>query len=187
MIKLFYNYYKDSNNERRKEIDFCFQKNIENKFINLIIIESQNRLTYNDFFKKINKLSEDEDINIICNSDIFFDDTIALVNNIKSKEAYALTRSEISSNGTSEFFHRPDSQDTWIVRGQVKNVDGDFLLGKRGCDNRIAYEFRKAGYDIYNPSQSIKTYHLHNSNIRTYTNHDVIPGPYLTLHPETIK
>ena len=32
MINLFYNYYKDKNKERQKEIDFCLEKNLSNKY-----------------------------------------------------------------------------------------------------------------------------------------------------------
>ena len=76
MINLFYNYYKDKSEERQKEIDLCFSNNIKNSNLNVITFNSQNRLTFSFFFKKINLLSSTEDINIICNSDIFFDESI---------------------------------------------------------------------------------------------------------------
>lgn len=187
MIRLFYNYYSDPHPERKKEIDLCFQKNLENPHLNTVIIESQSRLTYRDFFGRINKIVESEDISIICNSDIFFDESIKLVENMKSSEVYALSRWEMGTDGGVNFCNRPDSQDVWIIKGPVREVYGDFHLGRAGCDNRIAYEFRKAGYHVYNPSLSIKTYHVHNTGIRTYTRADTVPGPYLTLAPESLK
>ena len=184
MIRLFYNYYEDTNPIRKKEIDFCLQKNLQNKFLNVIIIEQQGRLTYNDFFNRINKIiTNDNDISIICNSDIFFDETIELANKIENKQFFALSRWDWQENHPPVFFNRQDSQDTWIMRGPILNVDGNFSLGKRGCDNRIAHEFQKAGYKVTNPGKTIKTYHVHSSNIRNYNFNDVVPGPYLSPFP----
>lgn len=185
MINLFYNYYKTTNEKRQKEIDFCLNKNLSNKNLNVIIIESQEALTYNYFFNQINKITDSEDINIISNSDIFLDDSILHCNDIKNNECYALCRWEYKSQSIITFANRVDSQDVWIFRGRVNNINGDFTLGKPGCDNRIAYEIKQAGYNIKNPSKTIKTYHVHNSNIRNYNiknyKQQVVPGPYLTL------
>lgn len=157
-----------------------------NKNFDLMIFESQTKPTYTSFFNKINEISTDDDINVICNSDIFFDETIKLAENIKPNEMYALLRWEYQINKTAKLFERPDSQDTWIFRGKINNVYGDFTLGIRGCDNRIAHEFSKAGYSVLNPCRSIKSYHVHNSNIRNYTMKDVVPPPYLTIHPSSL-
>lgn|SRR5574337_127368 len=181
MIRLFYNYYEDKHPARKREIDMCLQNNLENKLLNVIIIESPNKPTYEFFFRQINKITGPDDINIICNSDIFFDETIALACGLRDKQVYALSRWDWHNPSRIIFFDRPDSQDTWIIKGKIENVFGDFTLGTRGCDNRIAYEFNKAGYTISNPSKSIKTYHVHNSGIRNYTMADVVPKPYLTL------
>lgn len=186
MIRLLYNYYQDKNPARKKEIDFCLQKNLDNPLIKTIIVESAAKPTYDYFFNKINELTQPEDVNIICNSDIFFDETIQLVENIKPKELYALLRWEYLVNRPATHSNRPDSQDTWIVRGKVENVFGDFTLGIRGCDNRIAYEFMKSGYDVKNPSQSIKSYHYHLSNIRNYTMSQFVPPPYHTFGPTSL-
>jgi len=186
MIRLFFNYYADKNPVRKKEIDFCLQKNLSNPYLTTIVVESPNKPTYQFFFDKINEITQPEDINIICNSDIFFDDTIKLAENIKHKEFYALLRWEYLPNGSSQFFERPDSQDTWITRGKIENVFGDFTLGIRGCDNRIAHEFHAAGYTVLNPSKSIKSYHVHNSSVRNYTMADVVPPPYYTLGPTSL-
>lgn len=186
MIRLFYNYYEDKVAERKKEIDFCLQKNLENSYINTIIIETSSKPEYNYFFNKINDVSGPDDINIICNSDIFFDETIALTSKMGPEDCWALCRWEWYHKDNIIFANRPDSQDVWIVKGKVKNVMGNFTLGIRGCDNRIAHEFQKAGYVVSNPSQSVKTYHVHNSKVRNYTMKDVVPPPYLTLSPSSL-
>ncbi len=181
MIRLFYNYYEDKNPVRKREIDFCLQRNLNNKLITTVIIESASKPTYEFFFEQINKITGPDDINIICNSDIFFDETISLVSGIKDKQLYALSRWNWFNDNYVVFFDRPDSQDTWIVKGKVEGVFGNFTLGIRGCDNRIAYEFNKAGYGVTNPSKSIRSYHVHNSGVRNYTMADVVPEPYLTI------
>jgi SAM-dependent methyltransferase len=184
-IRLFYNYYVDENPQRRKEIDFCLKQNINNPLIDIIVLESEINPTFDFFIEKINLLSGENDINIICNSDIFLDNTIQLVKNINKKEFYALSRYDWNNNSSS-FFDMANSQDTWIFRGKVDNVNANFQLGKLGCDNRIAHEFKMAGYTVTNPSKSIKTYHVHNSNIRRYTENERINGTYLFIKPTSL-
>jgi len=61
----------------------------------------------------------------------------------------------------------------------------DFTLGIAGCDNKIAHLLNKH-YTLKNPSLSIKTYHLHNTNIRNYINFshvERLPPPYFTIKP----
>lgn len=183
MIRLFYNYYEDKNPVRKNEINFCLQKNLANPHLTTIVVDSPGKPTYDFFFQKINEITGPDDINIVANSDIFFDDTIKLVEKIKHKECYALLRWEWYPNRKTEFFDRPDSQDTWITRGKIENVYGQFSLGIRGCDNRIAHEFQKAGYNVLNPAKTIRSYHVHNSNVRNYTMAQVIPPPYHTINP----
>lgn len=185
MIRLLYNYYEDKNPVRRNEINFCLQKNQSNPYLTTVVVDSPGKPTYDFFFKKINEITGPDDINIICNSDIFFDHTIRLADQIKPKEVFCLLRWEWSPTAV-KFHERPDSQDTWIVKGKVENVYGDFSLGIRGCDNRIAHEFNKAGYTVRNPAKSIRTFHVHNSQIRNYTMADVVPPPYYTLMPSIL-
>jgi len=90
---------------------------------------------------------------------------------------------------SSVLFDTPDSQDTWIFMGGVPQISGaDFTLGKAGCDNSIAYMLEQSGYNVLNPSRTIKTYHLHLTNIRNYTDvvgHAIerIQPPYKLLYP----
>lgn len=185
MIRLFYNYYEDKNPFRKQEIDYCRQKNLENKLLTTILVESAAKPTYDFFFEQINKVTGPDDINIICNSDIFFDDTIKFAEHIQHKELYALLRWEWKPGGP-RFHERPDSQDVWIVRGKVEGVFGGFSLGIRGCDNRIAHEFHTAGWKVNNPAKTIRTYHVHNSNVRNYTMADVVDPPYYTIGPTSL-
>lgn len=180
-IRLFYNYYIDSNPRRRQELDFCLQKNIENNNFDIIILDSANRPTFDFFFQKINQISGSNDINIICNTDIFFDSSITQSNKIGHKEVYALTRWDWVSHNNITPVNRPDSQDVWIIRGKVDNVNGNFPIGLPGSDNRVAHEFQQAGYSLINPARTIKSYHVHSSNIRNYSEKDRVDGPYLDV------
>ena len=189
MINLFTNYYVDKNLDRQKEIDLCLAKNLSNKLLNVVVLDSQARLTYKDFFSIANSYSSSEDINIIANSDMYFDESIQRAEILGMRQCFALSRWNINQDGSATHFNRSDSQDCWIYRGKITDVYGEFFLGYRGCDNRIAYEFNRAGWNISNPSLTIKSYHLHLTEVRNYTTTDntyLVPGPYLPLHPTTL-
>lgn len=51
------------------------------------------------------------------------------------------------------------------------------------CDNAIADRLYRAGYEVLNPSKTIKTYHLHQSGVRHYNTEYKVPQPYKLLHP----
>lgn len=148
--------------------------------------------TYNDWFTFTQKYSTEDTINCIANSDICFDDLSLkkLKDYPKQKnDCFALTRWDIVSIDKikdSVFFDRTDSQDIWIRKGTFKNIEGaDFTLGIAGCDNKIAHLLNKT-YNLKNPSLSIKTYHLHNTNVRNYINFshvERLPPPYFTINP----
>lgn len=183
-MRLFYNYYEDVNPARRHEIEICLKKNIDNKFFDIIIIESPTNPTFDFMFEKVNRLSGPNDINIICNSDIYFDDTINLAKRIGQKQLYALSRWDLNTHMTASLLDTDRNQDAWIVRGKIENVNGNFRMGKPACDNRLAYEFQTAGYSVLNPGRSIKAYHVHNSGVRHHNyGVDPVPGDYLYIEP----
>lgn len=178
---LLNNYYVDKNPERRAEIDACMENNLRHRMINHIIVfknrdvmlrphkkiipvNVDRRPTYSDFFRIGNKYSG---IKILANSDIYFDDSLALCNMIKSKQVFALCRWSYNDNGSLEFYNRRDSQDVWIWKDPV-NVSCNFGLGVPGCDNAIAFLLMEAGYKVISPSKKIKAIHLHNSGVRNY-------------------
>lgn len=189
MINLFQNFYTEKNIFRKKEIDTCMANNSTNIYLNFIPIESEKRLTFSDMFSFIDKVSSDDDINIISNLDIYFDASILKTLEMNSEEAFALSRWEVGYDGNVWFSNREDSQDTWIFKGKVKNIFGDFNLGFCGCDNRLAHEINVGGYRLSNPSKTIRTLHMHATNIRSYVTYGpayekhLVPGPYKTVPP----
>lgn len=190
-INMYVGYYEDSDSMRNDELQECIRNNVSNTSINYVMINSKDRLKYNDFFRIINSYSDKEDVNVIANLDIYLDSaTCHLMERIKEREVYALCRWDKKVDGSVKFCNRPDSQDTWVFRGHVE-VNVDFCIGYAGCDNRIAKIFSDVGWKVTNPSKSIKTIHVHNSNIRNYRRGNknilTVPGPYLTISPSELE
>ncbi len=197
MINLFINYFDHSNSARKKEIEFCLEKNQENEYLHKIIIVNRNeRATYGDFFRAMKKYPKG--VNIIANADIYFDETIQLADNIKQFQCYALTRWEDVSGVIMDFNQRHGrpsppqwSQDAWIFRGSTKpefydNVEAirenkhremiPFCLGIPGCDNKIAALLKEKGFNVINPSLDIKAIHKHLTSSRDYPSYQILKG-----------
>jgi hypothetical protein len=208
MNNLLVNFYIDKNESRNLELETCFEENLNNQSIDKIImfceqedfdkasskfnfskvtsIITNKRPTYNDYFV----LTKEEDINIIANLDIIIpEETIYRAKTyLNNQTCLALSRWDLI-NKTPIHFNRSDSQDTWIFKGKVPCIKGaDYSLGIAGCDNSIAYLLELNGYNVINPSKTLKTIHLHESNIRNYINNlgkvtQTIPPPYKLLPP----
>ena len=185
-IFLMSGWFKAVNEARQKEIDECLQRNLDNEEIERVFVMSEhtchiehpklticlieNRPTYNDFFEVMNAYADGNVISILCNGDIYIDaENARKLRGINfSNRALALSRWEVDINSRPKHFAYEWSQDTWIFRGKLKDIDCNSILGIMQCDNRVAYEINKAGYQVVNPSRDIKTYHLHQSGERTY-------------------
>lgn len=199
---LYTSFYDEQKEVRKSELIYCLEQNALNSQIDkiFVLLESgeppiQNskinyipcngKPTFKMFFDLINQVSSEQDVNVISNSDIFFDDSIVFVNNIRWKQdCYALSRWEINPDGSKgeQIQTRGDSQDVWVIKGTLRDFGYcDFYLARLGCDNRIAWEFKEAGYEVTNPSKHIYAWHNHASHIRNYdeVNRDCVPPPYL--------
>jgi hypothetical protein len=214
-INLILNVYSEKNSNRNNEFIYCLNKNISNQDIKRIIvltteedvqkIEKNDKIiqiilnkrpTYTDFFSITKNFKEN--INIISNSDIIIPpETTSKISDylIDDKICLALTRWDILdlNNQVYKFFNRKDSQDSWFFLGEV-NLVADFTLGLPGCDGSIAYLLKKNGYNVLNPSLTLRTYHLHLSNIRNYNKislfgsgsifkNKIAPLPYMNIKP----
>lgn len=171
-VNLFVNVFE--NPHRKEEFDFCRKKNEENKYIDEII-EINGRPNFNEIFEKM----REGEINIIANTDIYFDDTLKYVENIRLHECFALTRWEYNGGNITDFrkFNggiKPDhSQDVWIFRGKPEKITDTIYLGIPGCDNRLAFHLAKR-YELVNPSRTIRAIHVHEERARNYTPHNGI-------------
>jgi len=199
-------YYKSSQNKRCKEIDGCLKKNCENEFIDSIILLNEEdyskqfnnskimqvvinkRLFYDDVLKYIQDNIPKDCIVVFANADIYLDDTARLLwSTILEDKFLALLRYEHDGN---IFGPRDDSQDTWVVSSTSvinriwKFEDFHFSFGMSGCDNAVTCEMLRNKFLVVNPSLSIKTHHVHESDIRTYDKDEIVnKNVYLYIEP----
>ena len=125
---------------------------------------------------------------IIANLDITFNKTILYTHLINlHNQIICLTRWEPTSNTWQENVikhfrgqwcqdkyqnlnhHSSTSQDAWIFETPLKIPlhQADFTQGILGCE-KITKIAQQAGYQTINPCQTIKCYHNHQSQYRTY-------------------
>lgn len=188
MINLYYNYYIDKLDERNDELEFCFNRNIENCNIDYIYVFLEEkdydifigkykhvkkikiniikeRPTYETFFKYSNIVTKKTDINVLMNSDCYIniEDTNKL-KTMNDNDFLCLSRWNIESLDPLKLNDNEIidvSQDCWIWKGIIKEMKSDFKLGVKACDNAIAYQINKSGYDIINCPYDIRIYHYH--------------------------
>ena len=204
-------YYIPEQSKRRKEINTCLYNNIENSYIDHIILMNEKdfssklpesnkltqevigkRLHYDDIVRYINEKIPENSIVVFANADIYLDSTIRSIwsTNLEDK-FFALLRYDDDEKGGNEIFGpRADSQDTWIISStSVKNrkwkyEDFNFSFGVSGCDNAITLEMLRMKFLIVNPSLTIKTHHLHLSDYRTYSKDEIVDkNVYLYIEP----
>ena len=160
----------------------------------IIQVDVKTRLKFKDVFEYI-QTNDIKGYNVIVNSDIFFKKNIK--NLFKSdihinKKMYALLRYEynvLDPEKTYLFGPRGDSQDTWIIHsnfsiGKKESKIFNFEFGKPGCDNKMTYLMTILGYEIINDPTFIRSYHIHETNIRNYSSSDAIPPPYEIVFPK---
>lgn len=144
-----------------------------NKNLNKIHkITLKDRLSFKDAFEYSNKNLSNSAIKILSNSDIYFNDTLKEIHNnlLDDKHVLALTRHNFNKKNKKIIKQAApsSSQDSWAWKGKM-TLDPDdkyykkdgIKLGYWGCDNYIANLFKKAGYSVSNPCQSIISIHLH--------------------------
>ena len=206
---LIQQYYRPTNLRRAREITTCLERNIACPYIDHILLLNEeelpvpvspkiqtvvigHRMTYYDVFQAIKTRVPAGAFAIFANSDIWFNETLKMLWEIPVAERrlfLALLRWEEDGH---IFGPRSDSQDTWIlakdaVDFDVTEEDFGFPFGKSGCDNAITLVMMKKRFLVANPAYSIRTMHLHSSNIRTYDPKDVLyKTHYLYVDPTPI-
>ena len=207
-------YYTPESKARQRELQICLNHNAKSGLIDKIILLNEKReplpakgstkvaieeivigkrLTYADVIEKAATFPKDV-IVAFANADICIDDDtwrqLWQVN--MEKKFLALLRYDVPASGdvrkSAIFGPRADSQDTWVVRvcdlAQVETKTLDFNFGRMGCDNAIALEMLKQKFLVVNPALSMKTWHIHASEVRSYDKSDVIDKPvFHYIHP----
>lgn len=190
-INLFTTYYKAATSTRQSELDLALQLNLNNPFISRVFVFAEtsppfdnekltvidsNRVTFKQAIDHINEITGEDEINILCNSDISMTESISMVKD------FALSKKVLCLSRWERMDHHYDyeySQDTWIWEGKLKIKGGDYHFGLLGCDNKFAYDCFASGYMVLNPSRHIRTMHHHLSPERNYSEKTRLPRPYL--------
>lgn len=190
--------YNEPNPARHAELRECLRRNAENGFIEQVVVFNEDpqppemdavlslpkvklvqhgrRLAFKDLFQYANRESRSGRF-IIANADIYFDHTLARLNNYSLKgKLLCLSRWDVQANGSASFFEHPSSQDAWIFESPIKKFKCDFQMGLLGCDNRLAWEADQAGLELSNPGRTIRANHLHLSHVRNYTERQRLHG-----------
>jgi hypothetical protein len=209
VINLFFPYYQCGNKERQQEIDLCLKKNINNKDISrlivlidddsilpvedakITIIHLQDRPTYKKWMQLTDELSL-SGITVLCNSDIYFDSSVSLLAAVTDSELkfVALSRWEVIKGHTHLHPNPRWSQDVWAMNCDNQLSEEmlhqlDFSMGVPRCDNKIAYLFGIFGWQVFNPCAKVKSFHVHETELRTYQkklDHRIIGG-VAYVHP----
>jgi len=200
-INLFISLYHINDTDRKMEIDSCLQHNLKIKQFDKIICFDEGfdwntidknlveiiEVNHRPTFASIEKYFKQDEINVISNNDIMFNSTIKKLERFFFSKATFVALTRIESDGTLFRKEKEDSQDVWAYFGNnniLKNCD--FHLGLLGCDSRVIYEAWTKNYIIVNPSKSIQCMHIHDCNIRSYTQESRVAGPYLFIRPTTV-
>jgi len=207
-------YYRPEKPVRAKEIRVCLQKNLACPLIDKMVLLTESdlsadfkgaekvqqtiigkRLTYADVLRWIYENAPPNVICVFANADIFLDESWAAIyeTNLENK-FLSILRYELESGEPKIFGPRPDSQDTWaVLSDSVKSRTWDwaaldFPFGKGGCDNAINVEMMRQKFLIANPALTLKTYHVHGSQIRTYDPRDIVDKPvYVYIQPTGLQ
>lgn len=198
-ILYFTSYYPEKDMKRKVEIDFCINQLLENPHIDKIYIVCENidcpfqsdklevvnvsiRPTYQFFFNLMNEKGAENDVLVLANSDIYPSADIKKLFPMPRGFAYALSRWDIEGEGSS-LYDRRDSQDVWAFEYPIIIADADFPMGVPGCDNKIAHVIKQAKYTIKNPSRTFRFFHVHESEVRHYSDKDRLKGPFDFVYP----
>ncbi len=156
---------------------------------NVKITYMSKRPSFGDCFKLVNQEYPNSRI-MIANADIFFNDTLNKLDTYDLTNKFlALTRWNVSINGTITIFEQGIgsfySQDVWIFNTPIRKFKDDAIgIGTLQCDNAIAYQAIESGLVVTNPCLSIQCCHLHITgihNYETYTGTLYSAVPWVTL------
>jgi hypothetical protein len=132
------------------------------------------------------------DLHVVCNSDIYLlPETLEKLKGLQwekdgRKLFVALSRYDLTSDGSLVLLDRWDTADTWVWKGKCPVQGIQCPCGYPGVDNHIAWKFKEAGYHVVNPSRDIVTVHQHLVQINNYrqTGHSSSPVKADQICPE---
>ena len=186
----------DKNCLRYQEIHDCLKYNLENKNIKSIVffyeVTSYEEINFEDYnhpkikiipvitskkrdinFNQLVKYANEHLLNEVCiisNNDIYFDDTISRIFELdfyKYNYFISLTRKnhgKYLDNNNKIWKPHSASQDSWVFTSPIKLMENNINLGWIQCDNIISASYDSLGYQVINPHYSINAWHLHKYN-----------------------
>lgn len=197
-------YYKPEKTKRAREIDTCLRKNVENTFIDRIVllneemydlekvvdttekIEQQvigERLRFSTVVKWIYEHAPKDVTVVFANSDIYLDETTKELWTVDMDQKFlSLLRWDDQEDPAAApvlFGPRPDSQDTWIVSAasiQARTWDWDAL----------DFPFGKGGCDNAINVEMLRQKFLVANPAMTIRTHHVHQSGYRTYDPQDI-
>jgi hypothetical protein len=138
------------------------------------------RMTYQDAFGIAAAPKWRRGAFVLANSDIQFDRSVELAKTVPSGALWCVTRTE----GNGELPWNPAyTQDAWIFRPPLPRFSCSFALGVPSCDNRLAFEAKRAGLALSNPGRRIRALHRHDSAVRRVNGEYVGPLLGVPLDP----
>ena len=194
-------YYVSESEERNRENARSLAENIRLPLIDQIFLVLQDdrapavpegakiahirlgrRPRFCDFFEITNCMREEGTRFIIANSDIYFNETLSLLDSVSLDNTIVLlTRWDLCRDGTLAFDNNYNCQDAWIYSGSMPPELGRFPIGQHGCDNRLLFELGEHRFRLVNPSLCVQSVHVHMSALRPYLadpNYQYVPPPY---------
>ncbi|MFM8434259.1 MAG: hypothetical protein ACKOBP_02795 [Planctomycetia bacterium] len=179
--------YRSADAARQAELDRAGELNrASGLFAEIVAVDGAlKRWTFADLLALAAERFQGE-VCVIANSDISFDESLAPLGSwIKPHTLVALARWDDGAAPSMEGRVDPrtwrfysQSQDTWVFRaGALPAFRADFALGVPRCENRFAYEAATAGVAVLNPALSIRSWHHHATNVRSWKRGDHYEGP----------
>jgi hypothetical protein len=208
-IVLFIQWYDDPSTENNRLK--CLFHNIKNKYIDHIHIFCEtgsqqqlityigsniktsisfidDRLSYSDWMEYANQ-HYINDIKILANSDIYFDDTIIFIRKQKFnyQTVYSITRKDLTPDGmiidSCDFYgdikhptHPLYSQDCWIYLQPLRLPDLkliNYKLGYNNCDRLFKKYLEQEKYNFINLYPHINAIHIDYRTIKTHKSYDL--------------
>lgn len=185
--------YPIRNTIRLNELKYVFEENIKLSCIEKIIvffdnyndnikysflchpkiqIIPSNWQKYNDLFSFANQNFKNKLI-CICNSDIIFDQTLSLINDVNENTVLSITRWDIEPLENKMFpVLQKDQTIAWsfdsyifkspLIVDEKQLIEKlDIKVGIAGCDTYLIKKLRDLNIKLYNPAFDIRTYHYH--------------------------
>ncbi len=144
--------------------------------------------TFADMIQEVNARTKNMQVNILADSDIEFDPaTIALFRRIRRDDFWCL--SPWDNTGEGGEFKPPSKMDmgrqhAWAWRGRcrIEPAAANFRMQQPGAASHLASLARQAGYQLANPSLSVKSFHVHADRENEFCGAEV-QRPYTRIPP----